>query len=248
MFGWTRASPRGSHVANFRWAHRGGPSLLELTAVYVRADDPETEMMSMSTEASWPPPSCPPLEWPESLAGPRRYEWYASVIEAFALLWKGHVMEARVAPVPEEEIVSLERRLGASLPQSLRTYHLRLGALELAETLCSVAPSKNAIQTLDEAFPSFREVGVDPSVARDMIAFGDSHGSGNLFCFERRSGEVFFFDHDDGPPLTRFFADPDDYLEALMIKCLADVHEDEDAGEELLVSRLGRDLVRKWMY
>jgi hypothetical protein len=202
----------------------------------------------MSTDASWPPPNCPPLEWPESLAGPRRYEWYAAVVEAFALLWKGHVTEARVAPVPEEEIVRLEGRIGTSLPQSLRTYHLRLGALNLAETLCSVAPSDNAIQPLDEAFPSIREVGVEPSVAREMIVFGDSLGSGNLFCFERRSGEVYFFDHDDGDPLTRFFADPDEYLEALMLRCLAEVHENDDLGEQLLVSRLGEALVRKWMY
>lgn len=202
----------------------------------------------MSTEASWPPPNCPPLEWPESLSGARRYEWYRAVVEAYGLLWHGHPRQARIEPVSEEEIVALERRIGTSLPEALRTYHQRLGALNLAETLCSVVPSKNAIQTLEEAFPAFREVGVEPSVARDMIVFGDSLGSGNLFCFERRAADVFFFDHDDGPPLTRFFADPDAYIEALMIKCLAEVHEDADAGKQLLVSRLGKPLVRKWMY
>lgn len=202
----------------------------------------------MSADATWPPPNCPPLEWPENLDGPRRYEWYGATIEAFALLWKGHVTEARVEPVAEEEIVRLEQRLATSLPESLRTYHRRLGALRLAETLCSVAPSRNPIQALADAFPSVGEVGVEPGVAREMIVFGDSKGSGNFFCFHRGNGEIFFFDHDDGAPLTRFFADADGYLEALMIQCLADVHEDDERGEQLLVSRLGQPLVRKWLY
>ncbi len=202
----------------------------------------------MGADASWPPPNCPPLEWPENLDGPRRYEWYAATIEAFALLWKGHVTEARVEPAGEQEIVRLEQRLATPLPESLRAYHRRLGALNLAETLCSVAPSKNPIQPLANAFPAISEVGVEPSVAREMVVFGDSLGSGNLFCFQRGTGEIFFFDHDDGAPLTRFFADADAYLEALMIRCLAAVHEDREAGKELLVSRLGKPLVRKWLY
>jgi hypothetical protein len=202
----------------------------------------------MSADATWPPPNCPPLEWPENLDAPRRYEWYASTIEAYSLLWQGHVTQARVDPVAEEEIVRLEQRLATSLPESLRTYHRQLGALRLAETLCSVAPSKNPIQPLADAFPAVGEVGVEPGVAREMIAFGDSSGSGNLFCFHCRSGEIFFFDHDDGSPLTRFFADAAGYLDALMIRCLAEVHEDDGRGEQLLVSRLGQPLVRKWLY
>lgn len=202
----------------------------------------------MSAEATWPPPNCPPLEWPENLDGPRRYEWYTAVVEAYSLLWKGHVREARAEPVAEDEIVRLEHALGTSLPASLRTYHRLLGALNLAETLCSVVPSRSRIQPLNAAFPGFREVGVDPEVARNMIVFGDSLGSGNLFCFPRGSSEVVFFDHDDGPPLTRFFADPDGYLEALMVRCLAEVHEDDALGEQLLIARLGEPVVRKWMY
>ncbi|MBL8743637.1 MAG: hypothetical protein JNK04_21155, partial [Myxococcales bacterium] len=62
----------------------------------------------MSAEASWPPPGCPPLEWPENLDGERRYEWYRAVVDAYALLWAGHVKQARIEPVVEEEIVALE--------------------------------------------------------------------------------------------------------------------------------------------
>ncbi len=199
-------------------------------------------------DASWPPPNCPPLEWPESLDAPRRHEWYAATIEAYSLLWKGHVKQARVEPVAEEEIVRLEQRIATSLPEPLRTYHRQFGALKLAETLCSVAPSSNPIQLLVDAFPSFAEVGVDLDAAREQIVFGDSLGSGNLFCFHRRTGEVFFFDHDDGSPLTRFFDDANGYLDALMIKCLAQVHENRERGEQLLISKLGRPLVRKWLY
>ena len=34
----------------------------------------------------------------------------------------------------------------------------------------------------------------------------------------------------------------------MMIKMLAEVHEQEAAGEDLLVERFGRALVRKWLY
>jgi len=81
-----------------------------------------------------------------------------------------------------------------------------------------------------------------------LVAFGDYLGNGNMFCFHKESGEVYYFDHDDGPPLTRFFCRVEQYLDALMILNLAEVHDADDEGEALLVQRFGKPLVRQWMY
>lgn len=199
----------------------------------------------------WPPPGCPPLAWPD-LSGPNaRLDWYRAVILAYSALWDGHSSEPRLAPVSETDLAELEQHLGCALPASLRQYHADLGALSLSETLCSVARGSTPIQPLLEAFPGIVDLSEDEAertLARELIAFGDYLGNGNMFCFHRQTGEVYYFDHDDGAVLTHFFPAVDQYLDALMIKCLAEVHEDDETGEMLLVERFGLPLVRKWMY
>lgn len=206
----------------------------------------------LSAPSDWPPAGCPPLAWPTLSDDAARWDWYRAVIGAYSALWEGHVTQARLAPVAEPALASLEARLGCALPAPLKRYHLELGALSLAERLCSVdADAPVPIQPLLEAFPGITDITDDPAElaqAEALVAFGDYLGNGNMFCFHRTSGEVFYFDHDDGALLTRFFPSVEHYLDALMVRCLAEVHEDDDAGEALLVKRLGRDLVRKWLY
>ncbi|ERO64022.1 hypothetical protein [Pseudomonas piscis] len=48
--------------------------------------------------------------------------------------------------------------------------------------------------------------------------------------------------------LTPFFDSPQDYLDALMLLCLAEVHDDDDGVEALISQRYGEDLLRKWRY
>lgn len=78
--------------------------------------------------------------------------------------------------------------------------------------------------------------------------FGDYLGNGNMFCFHRETGAVYYFDHDSPPMLTRFFNEPQSYLDALMILTLAEVHDDAERGEELLAERFGDVAARKWRY
>ena len=54
-------------------------------------------------------------------------------------------------------------------------------------------------------------------MARELIVFGDYLGNGNMFCFHRGSGDVYYFVHDTLPSLTLFSADVQDYLDGLMI-------------------------------
>jgi hypothetical protein len=79
--------------------------------------------------------ACPDIAWPEFADQAARYDWYRLVIAAYANLWEGHVSQVRLEPVGEAEIAKLEARIGCSLPQPLRNYHLEFGALRLAEVV-----------------------------------------------------------------------------------------------------------------
>ena len=210
-------------------------------------------MTQIDSHEEWPPQGCPVLAWPRLPNQPARLNWYREVIAAYAALWAGHVSQARLEPVSEAALNELEARLGCSLPLPLRQYHQELGTLALAERLCGVvaSDSRASIEPLLEAYPGIVDITDNKAellLAEKLIAFGDYLGNGNMFCFHRESGEVYYFDHDDGEMLTLFFPSVECYLDALMILCLAEVHEDEDVGEELLIERFGLALVKKWRY
>ncbi|MDK1396530.1 SMI1/KNR4 family protein [Pseudomonas protegens] len=201
------------------------------------------------SNADWPPAGCPPLAWPDLPDQAARLNWYLAAIGAYGALWEGHVNEPELTPVSEDALQALEQRLGCPLPRSLRDYHRQLEVLSLAEVLCSVGPGHTPIQPLLEAYPGIVEIGdVDLALAGKLVAFGDYLGNGNLFCFHRESGAVYYFDHDTGAALTRFFDSPEEYLDTLMLLCLAEVYDDDDAAEALISQRYGEDLVRKWRY
>ncbi|WP_377706633.1 SMI1/KNR4 family protein [Pseudomonas protegens] len=201
------------------------------------------------SNADWPPAGCPPLAWPDLPDQAARLNWYLAAIGAYGALWEGHVNEPELTPVSEDTLQALEQRLGCPLPRSLRDYHRQLGVLSLAEVLCSVGPGHTPIQPLLEAYPGIVEISdVDLVLAGKLVAFGDYLGNGNLFCFHRESGAVYYFDHDTGAALTRFFDSPEEYLDTLMLLCLAEVYDDDDAAEALISQRYGENLVRKWRY
>ena len=81
----------------------------------------------------------------------------------------------------------------------------------------------------------------------ELVVFGDYLGNGNHWCFHRQSGEVWYFDHDSPPMLTRMFAHVHDYLDALMMMCLLEVHGLKD-DEALLRQRFGDMCIDKWRY
>lgn len=197
-------------------------------------------------------PSVPPLEWPSLKDDAARLTWFRAVIEAYADLWSGHVSMPKSTPATQEAVTEAENRLGCVLPADLRRYHLKVGTLDLAEQLCALdKEARTPMLPLFDAYPGLVERGLakqEETLAEQLIVFGDYLGNGNMFCFHRSNGAVYYFDHDTDPALTFFASDIDSYLEALMIKMLAEVHEQEEAGEDLLVERFGRALVRKWLY
>ena len=101
------------------------------------------------------------------------------------------------------------------------------------------------------AYPGIVDMAEDEeeiAFSEELIAFSDCIGNGNMFCFHRETGDVYYFDHDTGDMLTRSFSSVQEYLDALMIRCLSEVYEDDERGERLLIERFGEYVVKKWLY
>ena len=219
----------------------------------MQTDDIGTnEQVDFLQETPWPPAGCPPLAWPALDDAAERLAWYEAVIGAYAALWGDHATAPRLAPMPVVTLDALEQALGHALPPALRAYHAQLGALSLGETLRRADPTHDApIQPLASAWPSLEDIGLTPddlALASHLVAFGDYLGNGNHFCYDTRDGAVWYFDHDGPRFLTRFFDGVVEYLDALMLLTLAEVHEDDAAGEALLRQRHGDACIRTWRY
>ncbi|MFK8256956.1 SMI1/KNR4 family protein [Erwinia sp. AnSW2-5] len=189
---------------------------------------------------------------PEFADDTARLKWWRDCTLAWLDQWEN---PSPLTPVKPEEVDALEQRLGCTIPSLLRTYHEQIGTLDLAETLCSVAPAKYAtIEPLHSAYPGITDIldgapdaDAQWSLVNKLVVFGDYLGNGNMWCFHSETGEVWYFDHDSSPMLTQMFPDVGQYLDILMFKCLLEVHGEED-NEELLRERLGDAVVEKWMY
>lgn len=158
-----------------------------------------------------------------------------------------------MGPVTPHALDELENRLGCRLPPALGDYHRTFGALALAERLCSVEQGDLPIQALMDAYPGIVDLSpIDKAeflaLASELVVFGDYLGNGNMFCFHKKSGEVYYFDHDSEPLLSHFSPSVQEYLDGLMIRSLAEIHDADEAGEDLLVQRFGKTVVRKWLY
>lgn len=208
--------------------------------------------MNLSSTDATSASHTPPLVWPEFTNDKAQLEWWLACVKAYRAEW---AKPASLTPVNAQEIDALEQRLTCPLPTPLRTYHENIGVLELSESLCSVTPVKYSnIEPLLDAYPGITDILEDTpestslwTLVNQLIVFGDYLGNGNLWCFHRNTGEVWYFDHDSSPMLTKMFTDVGQYLDILMFMCLLFIH-DEEGNEELLRERLGDEIVEKWMY
>ena len=178
---------------------------------------------------------------------------------------------AELQPISPVQLRLCEWRLGCKLPDALRRYHLHLGVLDWAERLLNprfdlAAPDEDmdAIGPVSVVFPGVADIvemqGPEqaPQLQAEleqMVAFGDYLGNGNLWCFDRRDGSVWYLDHDNSPLLTRVFDDVGDYLDALTVMSMCRAYsvaagkgDGDELAEAMLIERYGKALVRKWMY
>lgn len=218
----------------------------------------------------WADADVPEPFWlPASATAEQRLAYWYLGLQAHAWLDEEAMQPAHFSPA---ELRLCEWRLGCQLPQSLRDYLLQLGVLDWAERLLSPrfdlqAPDSDmdAIGPVSVVFPGVADIVEmsEPEQAQaltaalqQLVAFGDYLGNGNLWCFDRRDGSVWYLDHDSRPLLTRMFDDVADYLDALALMALCRAHgiagglvdEGDEKAEAMLSQRFGRDLVKKWMY
>lgn len=68
-----------------------------------------------------------------------------------------------------------------------------------------------------------------------LVTFSDYLGNGNMFCFHSETKEIYYFDHDTKPYLTRMFSCIDEYLKGRLITCqyqlFADLSLEIDAAK-----------------
>ena len=206
-------------------------------------------LIAPTAEAA-PNADLPPLAWTDFASDAARIQWWQQCVRAY--------LNGRdFTPASRAALDDCEQRIGCPLPPMLRAYHQHIGVEYLAE----VINPPERIEPLLDAFPGLEDILEDMSaeqaaatraLVEQLIAFGDYLGNGNLWCFHRQTGQVWYCDHDTGECLTQIFDDVRDYLDAVMILSLAEAHdlegEDHEAAESILRQRLGDAVVEKWMY
>ena len=174
------------------------------------------------------------------------------IILSFADAWDKTLPE----PKTDDEINSLERKLGVKLPEGLRLFYREFGIAPVGEQLMSfdeIGWIKDIWAEAPEYGPDFTDE--DKAVLPFLVAFSGYLGNGNMFCFHQDTKEVYYFDHDDKPYLTRLFDTVDDYLKGCLILCQTDLSaqdidrtEADRWAEETVGELYGPETLRKWRY
>ncbi len=155
-------------------------------------------------------------------------------------------------PVSKEEILALETKLGTTLPENLKLFYQTFGIADIGEQLqdfTEVDWIKDIWADAPQYGPDFTDE--DKALLPYLISFSDYLGNGNMFCFHSETKEIYYYDHDDKPYLTKMFDTVDDYLKGCLIFAQADFAENNEAenwAEEIVIQFLGEKTVKKWRY
>lgn len=173
------------------------------------------------------------------------------IIESLAENWDNELTEA----IPEIEINQLEARLGTDLPEGLKLFYMTFGVADINEQLQNFAEI-DWIQNIWKAAPQYGPdfTDADQEYLPYLISFSDSSGNGNMFCFHSETKEIYYFDHDSRPYLTKMFDRVDEYFKSALIFAQTDLFGDLDQQEvskwteEIVSNIVGKEIVKKWMY
>jgi hypothetical protein len=159
------------------------------------------------------------------------------------------------SPIHIDEIYKLEQRLKTTLPISLKIFYQTFGIADIGEELQQfddIGYLKDIWAAAPEYAPEFTSKDVE--VLPHLITFSDYLGNGNMFCFHDISKEVYYFDHDDRPYLTKIFDDVDEYLKCCLILLQSDLFGDaapdqvEQWVEDMVIELIGDQKLKKWRY
>jgi len=158
-------------------------------------------------------------------------------------------------PILDTEILELETKLGTLLPESLKLFYKTFGLADIGEQLqnfTEIGWIKDIWKDAPEYAPDFTNS--DKKYLPFLISFSDYLGNGNMFCFHCETKEIFYYDHDSQPYLSKMFNTVDDYIKGCLIFAQADFYGDVDYEkierwvEEIISGIIGDDKVSKWRY
>ena len=173
------------------------------------------------------------------------------IIQSIAENWDDELKE----PISTEEIQELENRLETTLPNSLKIFYQKFGLADIGEQLQDlneIGWIKNNWAEQPQYGPDFTED--DKIHLPFLVSFSDYLGNGNMFCFHSETKEIYYFDHDSKPYLTKMFNTVDEYLKGCLIFAQSDLFgnaEQEDVEEwteEIVSEIIGEETVEKWRY
>jgi hypothetical protein len=174
------------------------------------------------------------------------------ILEAYAENWDEPLSE----PKTDADIFALEKKLGAALPDSLKVFYQHFGTAnigEILQTFDDIDWLKSTWSDAPEYGPDFTEL--DNEVLPYLISFSDYLGSGNMFCYHAKTHQIFYYDHDQKPYISKMFDCIDDYLRGCLIYMQsdlfgADITQDTASrwALEIQMQLFGAAIVCKWHY
>ena len=174
------------------------------------------------------------------------------IIKELADNWDDDLQE----PIAIDAITELEESLKTTLPNNLKLFYLKFGIAEIGEQLQDfddIGWIKDIWKDAPEYGPDFTQD--DNTVLPFLVSFSDYLGNGNMFCFHSKTKEIYYYDHDTQPFLTKIFDDVSDYIKGCLISCQSDLFNQETGQEkaekwceEILIELFGKEVVKKWQY
>lgn len=155
-------------------------------------------------------------------------------------------------PISDEEVQDLETKLGTALPENLKLFYQTFGIADIGEQLQDfkeVDWIKDIWADVPQYGPDFTDH--DQKILPFLISFSDYLGNGNMFCFHCDTKEIYYYDHDEMPYLTKMFDTVDDYLKGCLIFAQNDFSESREIDswtEEIVIDLFGKETVKKWRY
>ncbi len=157
------------------------------------------------------------------------------IIDAIADNWN----EDTAIAITNDKIAQLEKRLNIALPTDLAMFYKQFGIANIGEILLNIDKVdwlQNAWQGIEEMLADFSEQ--EKLILPNLIAFSECLGGGNMMCFHSKTHEVFFFDHENKPHLSKLFTNVSDYIKACLIYYQLDLFD----------INVGQDKVATWCY
>ncbi|MDR1616068.1 MAG: SMI1/KNR4 family protein [Syntrophomonadaceae bacterium] len=160
------------------------------------------------------------------------------ILEAIAEKWNSELPQ----PKAEEETVRLEAELQTSLPSSLKIFYQEFGVADIGETL----QEWDDIKWLAGFWAAIPQLGpdlteADQSVCPYLVTFGGCVNDSGIWCFHAETKEIYYFDYDERPHITKLYDSFDDYLKNCLILAQSELFANPATKKDVL--RWGKEIL-----